>query len=78
MVILTSTKNRREEAPVLELPVDEAKVENVSPRTVRQSRAISKSCQLIGAFAGFLPTVGRPSAVALTSYFVDRSDHLVY
>ena len=30
-------------------------------------------------FAGFLPpTVGHPSAVALTSYFVDRSGHLVY
>ena len=30
-------------------------------------------CQLTGTFAGFLPTVGCPSAVALVWYFVDRS-----
>src|SRR6056297_1830571 len=29
-------------------------------------------------FAGFLPTVGRPSAVALVSYFSFDVDHLVY
>jgi hypothetical protein len=33
---------------------------------------------LTHAFAGFLPTVGRPPAVAFTSYFANRSDHLVY
>jgi len=31
------------------------------------------NCRLDGAFAGFLPTVGHPPAVALVSYFVDRS-----
>ena len=33
---------------------------------------------LTHAFAGFLPTVGHPSAVAFVSYFAFKVSHLVY
>ena len=35
------------------------------------------ACQLDDASAGFLPTPGHPRAVALTSCFANRRDHLV-
>lgn len=36
-----------------------------------------RSCPLHGALAGFLPTLGRPSAVAFTSCFANQGDTLV-